>query len=287
MISSAEFIALHASAKDEGYYLVPATSPIGDLAEASLAEAAALLRLKVPELTRLLGVGQPLPLSRVATLEEAALIGDGLRRFGIETVAIAHTELHLEAAAKKIRALELSDDSLTAIPTNGSDKVTVAWDEVTLVVAGRLILNREEIEERKRRGRKQTVDSRQLSSDESVLDLYVKSDEVSWRISANNFDFSCLGSAKAVTTFENFATLISLLRERATNAQLDDSYNQARPALATVWPVEQQTRKGEWRRSGAGKLSAATVTTTDNEPQFNRYSRLRHCLRLRELMNSK
>jgi hypothetical protein len=287
LISQAELTALRAPAKDDGYYLVPASSPIGELAEASLAEAASLLRLKVPELNRILGVGQPVPLSRVATAEEAALISEGLQRQGIETVTIAHGDLHLEVAAKKIRALELSRDSLRTIPVTGSDKVTARWDEVTLLVAGRLHLNREETEERKRRGRKQTVDSRHISSDESVLDLYVQSDEVGWRIHANNFDFSCLGSAKAVTTFENFAALVSLLRKRAPNAQLDDLYTQARPALATVWPVEQQTRKGEWRRSGAGKFDVATVTTTDNEAQFTRYSRLRHCLRLRELMNSK
>jgi len=292
LISQAELTALQAPAKDDGYYLVPAPSPVGDLAEASLAEAslaeaASLLRLKVPELNRILGVGQPVPLSRVATSEEAALIGEGLRRLGIETVTVPHIDLHLEESAKKIRALELAGDSLTAVPTSGVDKVTARLDEVTLVVAGRLLLNRQETEERKRRGRKQTVDSRQLSRDESVLDLYVKSDEVNWRINANNFDFSCLGSAKAMTTFENFAALSSLLRGRATNAQFDDSYNQARPALATVWPVEPQTRKGEWRRSGAGKFDVATVTMTDNEAQFTRYSRLRQCLRLRELINRK
>ena len=286
MISQAELMALQAPAKDEGYYLVPARSPIGDLAEPSLAETAALLGLKVPDLNRILGADQPVPLSRLATPEEAALIDEGLRRSGIETVTIAHIDLHLEAAAKKIRALELSDDSLTAIPANGSGKVTARWDEVALMVAGRLHLNRQETTERKSRGRKQTVDSRHLSSDESVLDLYVKSDEGGWRISSNNFDFSCLGSAKSFTTFENFAALIRLLRER-TKAQFDDSYTQARPALATVWPVEQQTRKGEWRRSGAGKFDVATVTTTDNEAQFTRYSRLRYCLRLREPMNSK
>jgi hypothetical protein len=279
-------MALRAPANDDGYYLVPVTSLIGELAEASAAEAASVLRLKVPELSRILGASQPVPLSRVATLEEAALIGEGLRRFGIETVTVAHGDLHLDVPAKKIRALEVSDDSLTAIPTSGSDRVTARWDDITLLVAGRLLLNRQETEERKRRGRKQTVDSRQISSDESVLDLYAQSDEVNWRIHALNFDFSCLGSAKAVTTFENFAALISLLCERATNARCDDSYNQTRPALATVWPVEQQTRKGEWRRSGAGKLDVATVTTTDNEAQFTRYSRLGHCLRLHELIDS-
>jgi hypothetical protein len=287
LISQAELMAFRAPAKDDGYYLVPERAPIGELTEDSLAEAGALLRLKVAELSRILGFGQPVPLSRVATPEDAALIAEGLRRCGLETVTIAQTDLHLEVTPKKTRALELSDDALTAIPTSGGDKVTVPWDEVTLVVAGRLVSNRHETEERKRRGRKHTVASRQLSSDESVLDLYAKSAEGSWRINSNNFDFSCLGSAKAVTTFENFAALIRLLRERATHAQVDDSYNQARPVLAIVWPVDEQTRKGEWRRSGAGKLNVATVTTTDNEAQFIRYSRLRHCLRLRELVNSK
>jgi hypothetical protein len=71
------------------------------------------------------------------------------------------------------------------------------------------------------------------------------------------------------------------LRERATKAQFDDSYAQARAALEIVWPLEPQTKIGEWRRSGAGKFDTATVTTTDNEDQFTRYSRLRHYLRTR------
>jgi hypothetical protein len=280
-------MALQAPAKADGYYLVPARPPIGDLAEASLADAASLLRLKVPELNRILGVGRPVPLRQVATLEEAALIGEGLRRFGIETVTVAHGDLHLDVAAKRIRALELSDDSLTAISTSGNERATVPWDEIKLLVAGRLLLSRQETEERKRRGRKQMVDSRHLSSDESVLDLYTTSAEINWRISANNFDFSCLGSAKAATAFENFAALIKLLQEHTPNARFDDSYTLARPALATVWPIEPQTRKGEWRRSGAGKVDVATVTTTDNEGQFTRYSRLLRYLKLRELENSR
>src|SRR5712691_7984545 len=280
-------MSLRAPAKDDGYYLVLAPSPISDFPEASLAEAASLLRLKVPELNGILGASQPVPLSWVATSEEAALIGDRLLRFGIESVSVSNEDLHLDVAAKRIRALEVSGDSLFAFAASSGEKLEAHWEDVMLLVAGRLVVNRVEVEERKRRGRKQLVDSRHLSTDEAVLDLYTRSCDVNWRISASNFDFSCLGSAKAATTFENFAALVSLLRERATMAQFDESYNLARPALATVWPVEPQTRKGEWRRSGAGKFDVATVTTTDNEAQFTRYSRLRHCLRLRELINSK
>jgi len=86
-----------------------------------------------------------------------------------------------------------------------------------------------------------------------------------------------------MTAFENFSALLNLLRMRAPNVEVDASYVNLRPVLANVWPLEAQTRKGEWRRSGAGKYDVATVTTTDNESQFNSYSRLRHRLKLRKL----
>lgn len=256
------------------------------LDESSLAEAASSLRLKVTELNRIIDFAQPLPLTRMVTLNEATTIANTLCALGIESVTVPIEDLHLGVTPKKIRALEFTDDSLTAIPVGGKGGISVRWDEVTLLVAGRLLLNRVEVEERRRRGRNQTVDTRQLSSDESVIDLYTKTDEVNWRINASSFDFSCLGSTKSVTTFANFTALIKLLRERATNAQFDDSYAQYRQALAIVWPLGQETRKGEWRRRGAGKFNMATVTTTDNEAQFTRYSRLRQCLKLCELENA-
>lgn len=89
-----------------------------------------------------------------------------------------------------------------------------------------------------------------------------------------------------MTTFENLTTLSGQLRKRAPNVELDDSYVSLRPVLQNVWPLEAQTRKGDWRRSGAGKFDIATVTTTDNEAQFNRYSQLRHRLKLREMDGS-
>ena len=86
-----------------------------------------------------------------------------------------------------------------------------------------------------------------------------------------------------MTAFENFTGLLNLLRARAPNAEFDDSYVRLRPVLENVCPLEPQTRKGEWRRSGAGKVDVATVTTTDNEAQFNCYSRLCHRIKLRPL----
>jgi len=238
-------------------------------------------------LSRALALAQPLPIARIPAQEDATAIVGGLRGLGIEGAIIPNGDLQMELSSTKIRALVCSDDSLTAIPGGGVAQVSVGWDEVALLVTGRLLSNRVEVEERTSRGRKQTVDSRQFSSDEAVLDIYAKTQRANWRIVAGSFDFSCLGPAKSVTTFQNFTALINFLRERATTAEFDDSYLRARPILETLWPQEQQMRKGELRRRGSSKFDSATVTTTDNEAQFTRYSRLKHCLRMRALEEDK
>ena len=256
--------------------------------DSTLAEASRLLHLKPAELSRAVALAQPLPVARISTGDEVAAITHGLSSLGIESVIIPNGDLQLELSSTKVRALICSDDSLTAVPAGGgAAQFHVGWDEVALLVTGRLLSNRVEVEERNRRGRKQTVDSRQFSSDEAVLDIYANSQQANWRIVAGSFDFSCLGPAKSVTTFQNFSALIDFLRERATKARFDDSYIRARPVLEALWPQEQQMRKGELRRRGSSKFDSATVTTTDNEVQFTRYSRLKHCLSMRALEDGK
>ena len=275
-----------ATAKDDVYVvLTPGKS--GDLAESSLAEAAPLLRLTVADLNRIVSVGQQMPLARASTLEEGDLTREKLRALGIQTITVQRKDLQLDAAAKRVRALEFTEGSLAATLAGAGGKISVRWEEVTLIVAGRLFLSRVEVEENRRGRRKQLVDKRELSSDESVVDIYTTIDEVNWRIIVSGFDFSCLGAAKTLTTFENFSALANLLRAHAINARYDDSYMQVRQALAAVWPLEQQVRKDEGRRGGARKFDVATVTTTNNEPQFSRYSRLRHYLMRREFLDDK
>lgn len=263
------------------YYVVLLPTPEGYLEDPRLTEAAKLLQLKTAELSRILALREPLPATRTATVAEPSDITEALRALGIESATVPSHELHLEESSKKISALEFSGEALTATLVGSNARVSAAWDELILLVTGRLVLSRVEVEERRRRGRKQTVNSRHLSADESVLDVYLATSEVNWRIRASNFDFSCLGSARSFTSFENFTALMNVLRERAAKAQFDDSYAQTRSALEIVWPLEPQTRIGDWRRSGAGKFDTATVTTTDNEGQFTRYSRLRHYLKTR------
>jgi hypothetical protein len=266
----------------DAYYIVLAPDQTNVVAESSWAAIASLLHLRTTEVEIAVGSGCAVPLARAASSEQATMLADKLRALGIGVDTFREDTLSLDLPGRKIRALEFSDDGLAATPMNGGE-ISVPWDDLILIVAGRLLVNRVEVEERRRRGRAQPLDTRELFSDEPVVDLCVRSDEVGWRISSSSFDFSCLGTEKAMTAFENLTTLISRLRVRAPKVEVDDSYRGLRALLANVWPLEPQTRKGEWRRSGAGKVDVSTVTTIDNEIQFNSYSRLRQRLKLREL----
>jgi len=266
---------------NSGFYVVLAPNQSSP-SQSSLAEIAELLRLGATDVQSAIDQGRPVPLLRAATLEQGKVIAAKLVALGIGVDIFREDTLNLDVLIKKIRALEISDYGLTARLTSGG-RVAVPWDDLILIVTGHLLVNRKENEERRRRGRSQPVASRELFSDEPVIDLYTRSDEIGCRISSSSFDFSCLGTEKAMTAFENFTTLVDLLRTRAPNIEVDDSYRSLRTVLTNIWPLEPQTRKGEWRRSGAGKMDVATVTTIDNEVQFNRYSRLRQGVKLREL----
>lgn len=249
------------------------------LEESVLSDAARLLDLNPTELNRIVGVRQPLPVKRAQSIQQANEIAAGLGQLSLDSIVVPVADLRLDQPAKKIYALEFSEHRLTATVVATNETISVAWDEIVLLVLGRLVLNRVQTDERRRRGRKQTVNSSHVSADDAVLDLYAAASRLNWRIKASSFDFSCLGAVRSVTAFANFTSLIEALRERAPGALFDNAYGQARGALEIVIPLEPQMKRGDWRRSGAGKLDTATIMTTDNERQFTEYSRLRFYLK--------
>jgi hypothetical protein len=268
------------STANSGFYVVLTPNQANATTDLSLGKIAEVLRLRIMDVQIALGLGGPVPLALAATPEQAATLADELRGLGIAADVLRADTLNFNLPVKRVRALEFSDDCLTATILSGGS-LSVNWGDLILLVFGRLMVNRLEVEERRRRGRSHPVDSRELFSDEPLVDLYTRSDESGYRISAGSFDFSCLGTGKAMTGFENLAKLIELLRTRAANVEVDDSYRSLRTVLTSIWPLKPQTRKGEWRRAGAGKVNVATVTSIDNEVQFNSYSRLRQHLKSR------
>jgi len=266
----------------QGFNLILLPQGSTRIKEESLKEMAGQLRLQTEELLRIIEAGEPLPVARTATRDDASLIESRLRTLGARLLAVSDHELALEdSAPKRLRGLELKDDFLIAYPAGSDDAGrSMAWTEISLLVAGRLFERRVEVVERRGRlSEKEIVDSRELSADEAVLDIYAAGLDGNARIVSNNFDFSCLGAEKKLLAAANFSRLGEILRERAGLARYDDSYHRVRHALSALWPLEEHTGSGGLRRVRPGRYNTETVTTSDNEGQFTRYSRLRHYLK--------
>ncbi|MGZ8843706.1 MAG: hypothetical protein ACXW18_08585 [Pyrinomonadaceae bacterium] len=275
------------AAAANGRYIVITPRPGEQISAASLDRVAERLQVSLPDLQNAISAGRGLPVRRTEAIEESSKLIDELQVLGFDTVSIEEDELSSLALPKTIRALEFSEGGVVGSTRASGEQMFAAWDDLILIVLGRLHANHVELVGRRKRGGTKLRDRRVLSGDESVFDLYSKSGQSGWRITASNFDFSSLGAEKGIIAFENFRALIKVLRERAKNLEVDDSYLQKRSMLGNVWPLGEDTRRGGWRRSGAGKYDVSTLTTTDNENQFSNYSRLVYCLKLRELERQK
>ena len=252
---------------------------------ASLSDIAATSGLTTAELEMLLSSSPKAALLCSAVdPAQAELLSNRLRGSGLETMVVTDKELDLHSPPKDLRALEFTESSLTGVGRRGQTKETVGWDDLILIVPGRLHRSTVEIEEKRSGARRRKLDERELSSDEALLDIYVRNDHASWRILSNSFDFSCLAEQKSITAFQNFAALTELLQDRARKADFNDSYNRLRSILTKVWPVEERAGLTERRRAGARSFHA-TITSSDNLKEFTRYSRLLGFLKARELAN--
>jgi hypothetical protein len=261
------------SPSEKSFHVVAVPSEHFQVDETVVAEAASLLELTRNELNPLLGAKIAAPLCSKTTLAEVESVRERLHAVGIETVSIEDEQLNPDTTPNDLRGLELRGDSLTAVYRRASERVAASWEDISLIVVGRLHMITVEVEQKRNRKSSQVLNERELSTDEAVLDLYARNEPAGWRIRSGSFDFSCLGKDKAITAFENFAKLSGLLRERAVNARVDDSYNRLRSALNKVWPIEPGGDTTERRRSAKGRIEAR-ITSSDNEAQFTRYSRM-------------
>jgi len=254
------------------------TPPERALADETVGEAAALLKLSPEDIQALMSQGVPMPVARTASREEAELVTERLRDLGLTCITLSDEDLGLsfsDNTLKRVRAMHFDEVFLT-IQLAGGEEIEVAWTDVLLIMPGRLIETRTEIKEAlTRKPEKELLDTSEFFSDEAVIDFYTATHPFTWRIGANGFDFSCLESEKALTGNENIARLERRLVAQAVNAQLDYSYPRVRNLLEFAWATQQESQSSGWRRERPGKLSVGVSTIKSNETQFTRYSRLR------------
>ena len=254
--------------------LLPSDS---ELADKAVSEAAELLKLSAENLKRIIAERVPLPVACTASREEADLVLDRLRGVGLETIVLSDDDLGAsETTVKRIKSMNVDNEYVTLQQAGTRDQTEVRWQDVVLIVTGRLFVKRVEIQERKtRRSENEVVQSSEFSSDEAVIDFYTSTQSQTWRVNANGFDFSCLGKQKTLIANENISRLQQFIAANAPHARVDDSYKKLRQMLDLVWTAQQETQSSGWRRERPGKLSVGVATINSNEVQFTRYSRLR------------
>lgn len=241
-------------------------------------EAATLLKLTPENFQEILSQGLPLPVARTASREEAELVSIRLQDLGLRSLTLSDEQLGLsDNLIKRVRSMSFDDTHLIVNQAGAAEETTVAWEDIVLVLPGRLFETRLEITERKtRKAENEILDASEFFRDEAVIDFYTSSHSFTWRVSANGFDFSCLQKEKALIANENIARLERLIVEKALNATFDNSYQRVRNILELAWTMQPETQSRGWRRERPGKLSVGMATTRSNEGQFTRYSRLRH-----------
>lgn len=275
---------------EHGFNVVTLPRAAGALTSDAAEEAASLLRLNVGGLKEIVLAGRAMPLARAASADEAWLAVERLRELGLSTEVFPDDVLAQKPV--RVRAFEFEEEALVCRTGPEAEPRRVQWSEVVLLVKGRIVSRRVEVAERKQGlgGRSQTVETRELTSDEAVLDLYTSFvDEheaqsaggVGFRVMSGGFDYSCLGAGKGLIAAENFNALVAALRERAPSAAYDEEYARLRPLLSDVWPSVERTESLGLRRERVGRFNTEAVTTVSNDTQFTRYARLRHLLVLR------
>ncbi|HKY44859.1 MAG TPA: hypothetical protein VJM50_17335 [Pyrinomonadaceae bacterium] len=245
-----------------------------------ITQAVELLKLSAEKLHEILSQGIPLPVARTASREEAELVFNRLQDLGLGCLNLSDHDLGLsENAVKRVKSMAFADEYLTIQLV--AEETVVAWTDIILILPARLIETRVEITERmNRKPEKEILDASEFFRDEAVIDFYTSAHSSTWRVSANGFDFSCLGKEKALVANENFSRLKRVIISRAVNANVDESYQRVRNVLELAWTTQPDIQSSGWRREGPGKLSVGMATTKSNETQFTRYSRLLHYLRL-------
>lgn len=222
--------------------------------------------------------GSPLPVARLEAERHAAILAEKLASHGVRTSVIPDDALSPNVPPIRLRGVEFETEAIVLHPFSGGPDIRLGSNQLVLIVSGLLFGSKTESIEKRKRKVTTTMSETQMSSDETVIDVYSSFDRIGYRMPTNGFDFSCLGREKSLLASENMSRLRSRLRDFAPQAGFAD-YAEVQHVLETCWPVESRKDSMGFKRSGFGRKELTSVFTTSNSSQLLKYSRfLRHLL---------
>lgn len=239
-----------------------------------LIAAAKVLSLEPDTLTGIIEKGASLPLARVESADDADELVRKLGETGIDSCVVSDRSLAEDVQPKRLREITFGTDSITARLFNTGETVVIGADALALIVTGAIFESKTETIEKRKRKETKTLEEWETSADQLLMDIYTAHDPAGFRIPATGFDFSCLGSEKAMVAGENMLRLVAKLREFAPGVRVADGYISQRRVLGHVWEIEKRKDFAGLRRSGFGKADFGKNESSNNAGQFTKYSRL-------------
>lgn len=254
-------------------------SVLSEPTDRAISEIAKMTRLEHELVTTILEYPKPLPLARSEQAEELEIVSARLNELGIKSVLVGDEELEPDVFPQRLRKVGFKDGNVEFSLFNRPDTIICTPGDLMLIVTGALYERRVESSEKHiRKKENKILDLAETSVDELLIDIYDRENVHGFRISANGFDFSCLGNEKGMIANDNMRTIAEKICQFSPEAELDEDYLKLRGVLAGVWEVDEQVDSKGLKRKGLGGYKRETVTTTTNLKQFTKYSRLRRHL---------
>lgn len=247
--------------------------------EAKISEIARTLKIEKDVLRKIIESGKSLPVARAESLKEAEIAQTSLRNYGIESDILSDETLNIEKSPRRLRGIEFHEDKLILILFNEDEIVEISKENIVLIVSGSISERKiDSTESYNKKGDNKILDSTEMASFDSLIDIYSREDSIGYRIAARGFDFSCLAVEKGLLAKENIKKVAEKLRDFSPNAECIEDYQQVKELLTIIWEIEQKSDSKGLQRSGVGKFNVGSVTTVSNLSQFTKYSRLRRNL---------
>jgi len=239
-----------------------------------LSVAADLLRLNESSLKEMLSIGCPVPLIYLRSLNDAQLLGSRLSEAGFDCAVVGDDLLQSSTPPTRLRTITFIEKNAVFVDFNTLKQFDIDLDERILIVIGSI--TRTSMERSGKVKKRAFATSTEVHSvtDETVIDLYPKSDVFGFRLRASGFDFSGLGDRMKQFASSNVAEMLDQLRVRFRSAIFIDGFRATVPLIADIWPPVETHQATEVSRGTLGGVHKRSLNVMDNTKQFTRFSRL-------------
>ncbi len=245
----------------------------------SVEQLAELVRIDYLQLENAFKLGKPVPVARTEQERELELVSEKISTIGAKVYRISDEKLNGNKPPRRVRKIEFGEKGFEFGLIGAAKPQIVAYDQRALLVVGMIFERQiESVASMSKKQESELLDATETADDELTFDFYPEGDELGFRISASRFDFSGLGEKKSLVVKENMDALLREFRDKCADIDFDTDFAKLRGILSSIWEPEERLDDVKTKRASFRSARKTTKTTTNNQKQFTKYSRMRWIL---------